>query len=151
MALDIIKISSLAGLSLPAAGDLLLIIDVSEAVDVDKTKSITFANIGTYVNLAVEVEKSAAHTFGLTDAGKIISLTGSTGYAFTIPANASVEFPIGTNIAMVKDGTGNITITPADGVSVKYEIGLVLSEQYAMAAIVKVALNTWRAIGNLGV
>ena len=148
---DILKISELSELLTPEAGDQAIINDISEEVDIDKTKRIGFGTWAKYSSLILEVEKSLNHTFELSDAGKIISLTGSTGRSFTVPPNNTVPFLIGTIIAVVKDGTGDLTLVEGAGVTIKKEIGLVVTGQYAMAAIIKVGTNVWRAIGNLNV
>ena len=67
----------------------------------------------------------------------------------TVPANASVAFPIGTTIALRQKGTGTVTITPVTGVTVDSQNGLVTTGQHAMASILKVATDTWVAVGSL--
>lgn len=57
--------------------------------------------------------QSSAYTLVLTDAGKHIlhPSADTTPRTFTIPANASVAFPIGTAVTFVnQDGAGDITI-----------------------------------------
>lgn len=57
--------------------------------------------------------QSAAYTFALTDAGKHIlhPSADTTARVFTIPANASVAFPIGTAITVVnQNGAGSVSI-----------------------------------------
>jgi len=149
MALDPIKISTLTELTDLAADDESLINDISEVLDINKTKRIKASTILQKAALVPEVQTDTVRTFGLSDAGKLIALTGSTDRVFTVPANATVPFPIGTVIAIVKDGTGNITLAEADGVNIKTEVGLILSDQYGMATLVKVDTNVWRAGGSL--
>lgn len=89
------------------------------------------------------------YTLALTEAGKMIMLTGKTGKTITVPDNTSAAFPIGTTFAFTQDGTGALTIAAAAGVTIRYKAGLVLEGQYAMAAIVKTDVNTWRLTGAL--
>ena len=60
-----------------------------------------------------QVAQSAAYTLVLTDAGKHIlhPSADTTARTFTIPANASVAFPVGTAVTFVnQNGAGVITI-----------------------------------------
>ena len=134
-----------------AVGDLFLVTDISEALDADKSKKVTFATLEKYTSLILETAKSDTHTFELADAGKVISLTGAVGKTFTVPPNVDVAFLLGTFIGVVKDGTGDVTIAEGAAVTIKTEIGLVVTEQYAMAGIIKVDTDVWRAVGSLNV
>lgn len=69
------------------------------------------ANFG-YLNIP-QNSQSAAYTLVLADSGKHIlhPSADTTARTFTIPANGSVAFPIGTAITFVnQNGAGNITI-----------------------------------------
>ncbi len=95
------------------------------------------------------VEKSAAYTLQLSDRGKDI-YTNST---VTIPANASVAFPVGSVIMITSSQAGDVTITPASGVTLRWEgegsTGQRKLEKYGSARIHKKATNTWY-IGGAG-
>lgn len=63
--------------------------------------------------LLVPNSKSADYTFVLSDKGKMIlhPTADATPRTFTVPANASVPFPIGTMITIVnQNGAGTLTI-----------------------------------------
>lgn len=69
------------------------------------------ANIG-YLNIP-QNSQSAAYTLVLTDSGKHIlhPSADTTARTFTIPANSSVAFPIGTAITFInQNGAGVVTI-----------------------------------------
>lgn len=54
---------------------------------------------------------NAAKTFALADAGKGFGKDNATAYTYTIPANASIAFPVGTAISVFNgNATSNITI-----------------------------------------
>jgi hypothetical protein len=57
--------------------------------------------------------QNANYTLVLTDAGKMILATSTGGFTWTIPANASVAFPVGTVVTFINDtlGTNTIAIT----------------------------------------
>lgn len=55
--------------------------------------------------------QDVSYTLVLSDAGKqIYKSAGGAGETITIPANASVAFPIGTIIAIINDGGGDLSI-----------------------------------------
>ncbi len=56
-------------------------------------------------------EQNGNYTLVLTDAGKkIYKASGGAGETITIPANATVAFPVGTIIVIGNDGGGDLTI-----------------------------------------
>ena len=76
----------------------------ANTLTVDGTNEVGFRHIP-------QNSQSAAYTLGLADAGKHIlhPAADTTARTFTIPANASVPYPIGTAITFVnQNGTGGI-------------------------------------------
>lgn len=69
----------------------------------DGTNAVGFRHIP-------QISQSAAYTCVLTDAGKHIlhPSADTTARIFTIPANASVAFPIGTSITFVNQNAGGV-------------------------------------------
>jgi hypothetical protein len=60
---------------------------------------------------ASQNEQNGNYTFVLSDANNIVAkLSGGAGETYTIPANASVPFPVGTIIAVSNDGGDDLTI-----------------------------------------
>jgi hypothetical protein len=69
---------------------------------------------------------------------------------FSIPTNASVGFPIGTEITIIQQGTGQTTIAAAGGVTLRSAGGLLnLANQYSAATLVKRGTDEWYVIGDL--
>ena len=83
-------------LGTPASGDL-------SNCTADGTNAVGFRNIP-------QISKSAAYTLVLTDAGKHIlhPSADTTARTFTIPANSSVAYPIGTAITFVNQNAGGV-------------------------------------------
>jgi len=96
--------------------------------------------------------KSTAYTLVLTDQGKMIrSATGT--FAWTVPPNSSVAFPIGTVISL-RNGVagGTITITRGSGVAI-YIGGETTNKNPAFAqgghaTLIKEETNTWVVSGS---
>ena len=97
---------------------------------------------------------TTTYTLVLTDQGKMIEADFSTNIVITVPLNSNVAFPIGTEIAFVKRGSGNAQIIGESGfagsVTVNSVSGLyTLKDQYGVASLVKVDTNEWYLYGNL--
>jgi hypothetical protein len=91
------------------------------------------------------------YTLIIGDEGYLLQLSnGGTAGTLTVPANASVAFPIGTRIDCVQTGSGVITFTPGGGVTINSYDSLVdFAGIYASATLVKTATNTWLLVGNI--
>lgn len=95
-------------------------------------------------------EEAAAYQLALSDAQGLVRITNAGAVALTVPDNATVAFPIGTSILIVQGGAGQVTITPAGGVTVNSAgAKLKLTAQHSTAALVKVAADEWIASGDL--
>lgn len=82
--------------------------DVRSFYDGANTTNDSAANVG-FKGLPQTVQ-SGNYTLVLSDAGKHISYQGSGGHTLTIPANASVAYPIGTVLTFVHNGSGALSI-----------------------------------------
>ena len=98
----------------------------------------------------------AAQTFAITDANTINVLTGSTNRVWTLPANATVAFEIGSFIICVNSGTGDLTITAAADViidSVFHAAAATAQSDRVLdggtAVLIKTAINTWSLSGDI--
>jgi len=94
--------------------------------------------------------RTASYTLVLTDQNKIVEMNVATANNLSVPTNASVAFPIGTEIAITQYGAGKTTVVAISGVTIRSAGGLLsLSAQYASATLVKVGNNEWYLIGSL--
>lgn len=55
-------------------------------------------------------DQAGNYTFALSDRGKMMRFFGGGGITYTIPANASIAFPIGTVIDITNQGGASLTI-----------------------------------------
>jgi len=82
-----------------------------------------------------------------SDAGKHYYGANTNPTTITIPTNANVAFGNGTAISIVNQGTGNITVANAAGVSLylagNSTAGSRVITSYGMATLIKVQVNTW--------
>jgi hypothetical protein len=71
---------------------------------------------------------------------------------FTIPLSSGgsgVAYPIGTVLAVQQLGAGQITLTPAGGVTLNTPSSLTARALYSTIGVIKVATDTWTALGDL--
>ena len=95
-------------------------------------------------------KKATSYTLVLGDAYKLIEMEVSTANTLTIPTNASVPFPLGTQILVSQLGTGQTTITPAVGVTLRSSGGKTkTSAQYSMCTLIKRGTNEWYLSGDI--
>lgn len=110
----------------------------------------TQANALAEAAIAVNTQSGTAYTAALTDVGKLVEFTSASSVVFTIPASGTVAFAIGDQINVFQSGAGTVTITPAATVTIRSGGSkLKTNEQYAVATCVKIATDTWVAVGNL--
>jgi hypothetical protein len=95
-------------------------------------------------------KQSASYILVLSDNYKLIEMEVSTANTLTIPTNTSEPFPIGTQILISQLGTGQTTITPALGVTIRSSGGKTkTAAQYAMLTLIKRTTNDWYLAGDL--
>lgn len=112
----------------------------------DSNKKVAAAQASAYIGSA-----SASKTLGLSDAGSVIRCTNSAAITVTIPTNASVAFPVGTEIELYRAGAGAVTVAGASGVTIECAgSGRSISDRYTRVHLKKWAENTWSIEGNVG-
>jgi hypothetical protein len=125
-------------LGTPASGEL-------SACTVDGTDAVGFRNIP-------QNSESVDYTLVLADSGKHIfhPSTDANARTFTIPANASVAYPIGTAISFVNMSTNNLTIaiTSDTMYSSTGTTGSRTLAQYGSATALKMTSTTWLITGS---
>ena len=93
--------------------------------------------------------QTASYTLTSTDAAKVITVTSSSASTLTIPTNASAPLPVGTRIGIVQEGTGQVTVAGASGVTVNGTPGLKLRAQYSHAELLQVTTDSWVLYGDI--
>ena len=91
------------------------------------------------------------YTLRASDMGKTILMNYSASHNVIIPTNSSVPLPIGSQVAIVAIGTGQVAIagiTSSVVVNSKFN-NKKLSTQYSQAVLVKTGTDTWLLVGDL--
>jgi hypothetical protein len=126
-------------LGTPASGTL-------SSCTVDGTDAVGFRNIP-------QNSQSAAYTLVLDDAGKHIfhPVGDNNARTFTIPANSSVAYPIGTAITFINMAAANVTIAITSDTLVLSSAGTTGSRTLATngsATCIKITSTSWLISGS---
>jgi hypothetical protein len=102
-------------------------------------------------NLTINEQTGTTYTLVLGDATKLITMNNASSNTLTIPTNASVAFPTGTQIIVAQTGAGATTIQGDTGVTVNGSSAgsEEISTQYAGASLIKIATDSWLVMGAL--
>ncbi len=107
------------------------------------------------LNLSINAQTGTTYTFVLTDNGKLVTASNASAQTYSIPTNASVAYPVGTQINLIQIGAGQVTVQ-----AVTSGTTTVLSNattaaapktrnQYAALTAIKVATDTWYVVGDI--
>jgi hypothetical protein len=93
-----------------------------------------------YLISAITSISSATHTLASANNGAILAFTSNTAVTLTIPTSLSSTF----SCSIIQQGTGQITFTPATGVTRNAFGGATKTAgQYAVATLIATAANTF--------
>jgi hypothetical protein len=108
------------------------------------------------LNLTLNANTATTYTFVLADNGKLVTSNNASAQTLSIPTNASVAFPIGTQINVawitgagqptinaVTSGTTTILSTGATSTAPKLRV------VNSVATCIKVATDTWLVTGDI--
>jgi hypothetical protein len=106
------------------------------------------------INLAIDPE-TASYTAVLANNGQVVTMDVSSGNTFSIPTNASVAFPIGTQINVLAIGTGQTTIQAVtSGTTTILSTGATAAQpklrvRYSAATCLKAGTDLWYVFGDI--
>jgi hypothetical protein len=108
------------------------------------------------LNLTLNANTATTYTFVLTDNGKLVTSNNASAQTLSIPTNASVAFPIGSQINVtwitgagqptinaVTSGTTTILSTGATSTAPKLRV------VNSVATCIKIATDTWLVTGDI--
>jgi hypothetical protein len=115
-----------------------------------KTDTDTWVLVGDLEPLGQALNAQTGTTYSLVigDAWKLVTLSNASGITLTIPANASVAFPVGTHIDLMQLGAGQVTVAITSD-TLRSTPTAKMRTQYSMATLVKIASTTWALSGDL--
>lgn len=100
----------------------------------------------------INPQSGTNYTLTLADRGGLVTMNHADANTLTIPANASVAFPVGTIISVIQLGAGTTTIAGDTGVTVNGVSGASgsIGSRFQAAALLKTATDTWTISGDFG-
>jgi hypothetical protein len=114
-------------------------------------KTLTDAKI----NLTLNAQTGTTYTFVLTDNGQLVTASNASAQTYSIPTNASVAYPTGTQINIIQIGAGQVTIQAVtSGTTTIASTGATaaapkLRAQYSSATLIKASTDLWYVIGDI--
>jgi hypothetical protein len=106
------------------------------------------------INLAFDAE-TASYTAVLANNSQVVTMNNASANTFSIPTNASVAFPIGTQINVLQIGAGQTTIQAVtSGTTTINSTGATatapkLRARYSMATCIKAGTDLWYVFGDI--
>lgn len=104
-----------------------------------------------YLGVPINAQNGNYQT-ALTDTGKAILANSASANTKTIPANATVAYPVGTILTFINIGSAAVTIAPAAGVTLNLAgtgaTGNRTLAQWGVATALQVAANQWLISGT---
>jgi hypothetical protein len=106
------------------------------------------------INLAFDAE-TASYTAVLANNGQVVTMDNASANTFSIPTNASVAFPIGTQINVLSIGAGQTTINAVtSGTTTIQSTGATAAQpklrvRYSAATCLKAGTDLWYVFGDI--
>jgi hypothetical protein len=106
------------------------------------------------INLAFDAE-TASYTAVLANNGQVVTMDNASANTFSIPTNASVAFPIGTQINVLQIGAGQTTIQAVtSGTTSILSTGATAAQpklraRYSAATCLKAGTDLWYVFGDI--
>ena len=95
-------------------------------------------------------QKTANYTLAaLTERDSMIEMNSASATTLTVPTNATVAYPVGTSLDILRVGAGAVDVAAASGVTINSTPGLKLRAQWSSATLIKRATDTWVLVGDL--
>ena len=137
------------------SGTVTVSIDTSVTADLSTAQTLTNKTLtDPKINLAFDAE-TASYTAVLANNGQVVTMNNASANNFSIPTNASVAFPIGTQINVLQIGAGQTTIQAVtSGTTSILSTGATaatpkLRAQYSAATCLKAGTDLWYVFGDI--
>ena len=145
-----------------SSGAVTLAIDTATTVDLTTAQTLTNKTLTSptindpKLNLSINANTSTTYTFVLADNGKLVTSNNASAQTLSIPTNASVAYPVGTQINVawitgagqptiqaVTSGTTTVLSTGATSTAPKLRV------VNSVASCIKIATDTWLVTGDV--
>ena len=145
-----------------SSGAVTLAIDTATTADLTTAQTLTNKTLTSptindpKLNLSINANTSTTYTFVLADNGKLVTSNNASAQTLSIPTNASVAYPVGTQINVawitgagqptinaVTSGTTTVLSTGATSTAPKLRV------VNSVASCIKIATDTWLVTGDI--
>jgi hypothetical protein len=137
------------------SGTVTVSIDTSVTADLSTAQTLTNKTLtDPKINLAFDAETSS-YTAVLANNSQVVTMNNASANTFSIPTNASVAFPIGTQINVLQIGAGQTTIQAVTaGTTTIQSTGATaaapkLRARYSAATCLKAGTDLWYVFGDI--
>jgi len=143
------------------SGTVTVSIDTSVTADLTTSQTLTNKTLTTptlndpKINLAFDAQTGTTYTTVLNDNGQVVTMNNASANTLSIPTNASVAYPIGTQINIIQIGAGQTTIQAVtSGTTTILSTGATaaapkLRARYSMATALKAGTDLWYVAGDI--
>jgi len=153
---DITGVTASTGLSGGGtSGTVTVSIDTSVTADLTTAQTLTNKTLtDAKINLGFDAE-TASYTAVLANNSQVVTMDNASANIFSIPTNASVAFPIGTQINVLQIGAGQTTIQAVtSGTTTINSTGATatapkLRARYSAATCLKAGTDLWYVFGDI--
>jgi hypothetical protein len=140
-----------------SSGAVTLSIDTGTTVDLTTAQTLTNKTLTSpLINLGINANTATTYTFVLADNGKLVTSNNASAQTLSIPTNASVAYPVGTQINVawitgagqptinaVTSGTTTVLSTGATSTAPKLRV------VNSVASCIKIATDIWLVTGDI--
>jgi len=144
-------------------GALVTVAEINRIVGVTSSVQTQLNNINSAINDTITLQSvvmrryplfnaqtGTTYTLVLADDAKVVTMSNTAANTLTVPTNATVAFPVGTQITVVSINTGQTSIAAASGVTINSAgSALKLRVRYSSCTLIKTATDTWLLIGDI--
>ena len=134
--------------------------DIPQSSDLVKNGATAIAELGQdidtkFAGLTVNAQTGVTYTAVKADGlNAIVTMDNASANTFSIPTDATYNFPIGTTLVVYQKGAGITTIQAVtSGTTTVTSAGAVLAApvlaRYKAAAAIKLAANNWTVVGGI--
>ena len=97
----------------------------------------------------INAQVGTTYTLVAADLGKLITCTNAGAITLTVPANATVAFPIGAEVRIMQGGAGAVTVATGGTPTLRSRGALLATNgQYAKVNLTKIATDEWLVDGD---
>ena len=111
--------------------------------------TVTVSELRGAVTNVLNNQTGTSYTLALSDKNKIVTLNNASEIALTIPSNASVAYPVGTQITLVQLGVGQVAISIDTDTLISLDGADRITAQNGKAILTKLTSTTWLLAGEI--